>query len=131
MQRLETIFEWCNDITEMRRFYTDLLGLEETFFNADYGWLRHRIGDFETAFIVAPQPVPVIDAWAVTPTLADGVAFVASWLLEVDHDTYTSILARLQGAGINIIHGPEAESMVNVFVRDPMGKTIEIYAQKT
>ena len=26
---INTLFRWCNDIPAMRRFYTDLLGMDE------------------------------------------------------------------------------------------------------
>jgi catechol 2,3-dioxygenase-like lactoylglutathione lyase family enzyme len=129
MTRLETVFEWCNDIAAMRRFYTDLLGLDETFFSADHGWLRHRMGDFETAFMVSPEPIPVIDTWSVTPTLGEGVSYLASWLLEVEPDIYDAIFDRMQQAGIPMVQGPENPSVRNFFVMDPMGKTIEVYTK--
>ncbi len=41
VRKVNTIFEWCNDVVASRLFYTELLGLEEAFFDEYRGWLNY------------------------------------------------------------------------------------------
>ncbi|MGB7339621.1 MAG: hypothetical protein WBC91_12075 [Phototrophicaceae bacterium] len=54
---INTVFKWCNDVDEMRRFYTDILELQETFYRNDdkNGWLTYQIDKTQLVFIRASE----------------------------------------------------------------------------
>lgn len=124
---LNTNFDWCNDIAAMREFYTDILGLKETFYNAEHGWLTYQVGPTMLAFMTAPEPVSVASEWAVTPTIGMGTAHVTSWVIELSVDEFQSRLDRIRAAGIVMHLLPDSLQARVMFVRDPMGKTIELF----
>lgn len=129
MRKLNTVFEWCNDIAATRRFYTELLGLDETFYHQERGWLNYRLGDTLLVFARAPHPLPVIDAWAVTPAYEGGTAYLSSWVLEVGRDELAGLASRLGAAGVET-WGEAGDSPGGqaFFVMDPMGKTLEVFS---
>jgi catechol 2,3-dioxygenase-like lactoylglutathione lyase family enzyme len=124
---LNTIFTWCNEIAAMRSFYTDVIGLEETYYNADHGWLTYQVGPTMLAFMTAPEPVPVIDQWAVTPTIGMGEVHAPSWVMELSVDEFQSRLDKIRDAGIIFHLLPDSMQARVMFVRDPMGTTIELF----
>ncbi|HVE93071.1 MAG TPA: VOC family protein [Actinomycetota bacterium] len=129
MRKVNTIFTWCNDIESMRRFYTDLLGLQETFYDAERGWLSHQVQDTLLVFTRAPSELPVIDEWPMTPAREGGRVYASSWVLEVGPDEFDAVVEKLSGAGVEC-WGPPADRSGgrDFFVRDPMGTTVEVYA---
>jgi len=130
MRKLNTVFEWCNDIVATRAFYSELLGLQETFFDEGRGWLNYRLGETLLVFVRAPNPVPRVDEWAVTPAYEGGTAHVASWVLEVGREEFDAVVAKLRGAGVPSWGEPgDSPGGVAFFVRDPMGKTVEVFRE--
>lgn len=131
MRKVNTIFEWCSDIVATRLFYTDLLGLEETFFDEGRGWLNYQLGDTLLVFSRSPNPVPKIDEWAVTPAYCGGSAYVSSWVLEVGRNEFETLISQLRDAGVESWGEPgDSPGGLAFFVRDPMGKTIEIFSSE-
>lgn len=128
MQKLNTVFEWCNDIKAMRRFYTELLGLEETFYDEERGWLNHQVGETLLVFIRSPDALPVTSEWAKTPAYDGGTAHLSSWVLEVSRQDFDDVVKRLRYEGVPEWGDPEESPGGRAFfVRDPMGKTVEVF----
>jgi hypothetical protein len=52
--KLNTVFEWCNDISQMRRFYTEGIGLTEQNAQDDKtaGYVVYQAGD--TQIVITP-----------------------------------------------------------------------------
>ena len=130
--RLNTVFHWCNDIAATRRFYTELLGLEETYFDEKQGWLTYQIGELNVVFIRGSSPQPVLSEWARQPAYRGGKIEAPSWVIQVSPKDFPVVVLRLKAAGV-----PEFQKepmtpkpgYAMFFVRDPMGTTIEIYAE--
>jgi catechol 2,3-dioxygenase-like lactoylglutathione lyase family enzyme len=125
--RVHTLFRWCNDVAALRRFYSDVLQLDETFYRDDekYGWLTYQVGGVQLVFMRASQPMPLMSDWAKQPGYGGGSLEVDSLLLVVD-DTATleAYIARLQAANIPL--SDQADASRQCVVRDPMGWTVEI-----
>jgi len=124
--RVNTLFEWCNDISATRAFYTDLLGLTETNYRDDekIGWLSYQLGDVQLVF-TRSSGLPVLDDWAKTLFFSDGTIEAPMLLLRIAKEDFAPLVARLQASDVPIYEGDVDTSRV-IFVRDPMGKTIEI-----
>ena len=95
---ISTIFKWCTDIEAMRRFYTDLLGLEETFFQHEgsQGWLTYKSQDVQIVFIQTETPLPVATEWAKQPGYAEGSLETSSWVMTVSYAEFSKIVERVQ-----------------------------------
>lgn len=131
-----TIFWYCNDVEPMRRFYTDLLELEETFYKNDdeAGWLTYASGALQIVFMRAPA-LPVTDDWGRQPSYAEGVLNVPSWVIEVPMAKFDAIIERINAASdiITLEDTPRSPRAGHrsFWVRDPMGTTIEIFASES
>lgn len=128
-----TIFWYCADVDPMRRFYTDLIGLEETFYrdDTDAGWLTYASGTLQIVFIRAKSATPTTD-WARQPSYAEGVLEIPSWVIQVAEADFASIVERLKAdADVICLSDTVREARPghqSFWVRDPMGTTIEVYA---
>lgn len=69
------MFEWCNDLSEMRRFYTDALGMTETHARDEDedGVVVYQVGDTQLIFTRSPDLKPVLDQWTKTWGFDEGV----------------------------------------------------------
>lgn len=125
--KVNTLFRWCNDINSMRTFYTELLGLTETFYRDDeqHGWLTYDAGGVQLVFMRATEDLSVSMTWAKQPGYHTGTDEVSSWLLTTkDRKEFGAIVNRLQQADIPMKDGIDASRQC--VVHDPMGWTIEI-----
>lgn len=125
---INTYFHWCNDIEEMRSFYADILGLDVTYFNADQGWLTLQIGVTSLAFVRSTVPMNKQTEWARTPTLPIGRAEVPSLVLEANYEHFqriAEVVATSDHPSFGVSESPGGDFFL--FVRDPMGMTIEVY----
>lgn len=126
-----TRYVYCNDIIAIRHFYTELIGLEETFFDADQGWLTYNSGGLQIVYMRATPPRPINDAWAKNPGYAgSGADESPSWVLSVDADQFDAIHTRLKDAGaplLGAVLSPQPGHH-QIMTRDPMGVSIEVYA---
>lgn len=131
---LNTIFRWCNDVALMRHFYTDCLGLEETYFrdDADHGWLTYQIGQVQLVFTRAATPQPMATEFARNPGYHGGSLTTESWVLKMDQPSFAAIVKRLQASSYTL-YAPEPEQprpgALQFLALDPMGFTVEIYTE--
>jgi len=128
-----TLFSYCNDVAKMRQFYVDLLGLNETYYDADKGWLTCDSGQLNLVFIRANTPITEHRAWAKQPGYKDGTLEVPSWVITVPHDKFDQIVetATHSDSMIPCYQDTPSEPRPghhSFWVRDPMGVTVEIYA---
>ena len=132
---LNTIFRWCNDIENMRHFYSDCLSLEETFFknNNEHGWLTYQLSEIQLVFTRSEEPLPEPTAFAMNPAYRDGQTYDSSWVIEVAPSNFDNIVAKIRRSGAPIYNDAPFSNRPGhrqLIVRDPMGMTIEIYAQE-
>ena len=131
---LNTIFRWCNDVVPMRHFYTDCLGLEETYFrnDAEHGWLTYQIGQVQLVFTRAPAPLPVTAEFAQNPGYSGGSNQAESWVLKVERPSFEAIVKRLQASSYPV-YAPEPNEprpgALQFLALDPMGFTVEVYTE--
>lgn len=130
---LDTIFRWCNDVSAMRAFYTDLLGLSETFFRDDeHGWLTYQIGAIQLVFTRSDTTIPTYQEFAQNPAYQGGSIKAESWVYKLPSDVFTAVVERLQTANVPTYWNTPKQTRDNhqqFYILDPMGYTIEIYAE--
>jgi len=115
----------------MRRFYTELIGLEETFYDAERNWLTYQSGDLQIVYMQATSPRPVGKVWAKNPGYKDsGTDESLSWVITVDSAAFDTILERLKAAQAPLLSDPQEPQPGHkqIMTRDPMGTCIEIYS---
>lgn len=126
-----TLYVYCNDIPAMRHFYTNLIGLEESFFDAEHGWLTYNSGALQIVYMKAESSRPVSEAWAKNPGYrGSGSDEAPSWVLTVAPDQFDVILARLKADGAPLLGEPQEPQPGHrqIMTRDPMGTSLEVYA---
>lgn len=128
---INTIFRWCNDVDPIRHFYTDLLGLEETYYRNDeeHGWLTYKIGDTQLVFTRASSPLPVEAEWAKAPAYQGGTKELESWVMAVNKDNYQTIVQGIKASDALIYDGELEREELLLMVKDPMGFTIELWLE--
>ena len=124
---LHTIFDWCRDVEEVRKFYGGVLGAEETYFDDEHGWLTYQLGGTQLAFIRTATPREEPGGSRQTSQPAAEGEHAQSWILRIDPELYSAVTARIQAAGLET-RSPEGEEPM-VFVLDPMGRTIELWRE--
>jgi catechol 2,3-dioxygenase-like lactoylglutathione lyase family enzyme len=127
------VFTVCNDIDEVRHFYTDLLGMQEDGYMNDenFGYLSYECeGGVYFMFFRADEKLPVLDEWASQPGWAGGTLEVNSWAIQIPYEDFAEVYEKLKGEGFPLFK-PEPEwrqdSYWGLSVRDPMGNTVEVY----
>lgn len=129
--KLNTVFEWCNDIAEIRRFYTEGLGIAETHARdeAEVGVVVYQAGGTQIVITRSSDPKPVLADWTKTWGFDEGVLNEPAWVIEVDWDSFFDVVARLKDLSVPMFGEPRDEPTVRqVVVRDPMGRTVSVDA---
>lgn len=125
------VYNFCNDLAAMRRFYTDLVGLDEAAFSEEHRYLCYQCEGFQLMFFRPDANVEVREGWADQPAYAGGTAYVTSWSVEVPEEEFAATVARLREAGVET-HADEPDWRVDSYwgfaAKDPMGNTVEVYA---
>ena len=129
-----TIFLYCNDVVPIRRFYTDLIKLEETFYRNDdeVGWLTYQSGTLQIVFTRVESHIPVIEDWGLQPSYKEGKLEIPSWVIQVAYEDFDATIERLKAAD-DVVRLEDSVREArpghqSFWVRDPMGTTIEVYA---
>ncbi|MBN2381034.1 VOC family protein [candidate division WOR-3 bacterium] len=127
------LFNVCNDIDEIRHFYTDIMGMQEQAFMNDenFGYLSYHCDNFDFMFFRAEEKLPVITEWACQPGWAGGTLETTSWGIMMPFEEFKSVYKRMKTQGVPLFK-PEPEwrhdSYWGLSVMDPMGNTIEVGA---
>jgi catechol 2,3-dioxygenase-like lactoylglutathione lyase family enzyme len=125
------VYNFCNDLGAMRRFYTDLLGLDEVAYSEEHRYLCYRSEGFQFMFFRPDAEVPAREGWADQPGYDGGTTFVTSWSVEVPAGEFAATVARLREAGVACFAADpdwRVDSYWGFTVKDPMGNTVEVYA---
>lgn len=131
--KLGFIYNHCNDVEAMRKFYTDLIGLKESGFHNDeqWGWLCYKTGGLELMFFRTEDEIPVQEQWAVQPGWEGGTFEGTSWSILVPEESFPSAVKRLLSAGIKCFKDKPMwlqDCYWGFPVMDPMGNTVEVYS---
>ena len=121
-KRLHHISFAVSDLDRSRRFYEDVLGLEEIERpDLGIGGIWYRAGDAEVHLIVTPSGIDVgHPAPGLTP-LANHNAFAI--------DDYGEVLEQLKKRDVEVLEtNPEVGQM---WIRDPDGNVIELIAPRS
>jgi catechol 2,3-dioxygenase-like lactoylglutathione lyase family enzyme len=91
----------CRDLEAMRRFYGDLVGLRETYFEAGSdGGLAYACDQLQLTFFSAPDAEPNALGWHRQPGWAGGTVPAASWSIVADDAAaFRAAVERLTEAG--------------------------------
>src|SRR5687768_10085772 len=93
---MHTLFELCNDVSEMRAFYSHVIGLTETVFNAENGWLTYQAGPVQVVFTEPKSsPVAPLTEWSRSPGWDGGTVDASSWVFAVAPKAFDRLLDRL------------------------------------
>lgn len=124
---VSTIFFWCNDVPQMRSFYSDLLGLKEIFSGEEA--ISYDLNGAQMFFLKSPDLLPEVKEWAAQPGYEVGAALVPSFIVEVPHDRFDEMVTNLKEGGVDSFHPEPTEFQRNrqFWVKDPMGNTVEIH----
>ena len=131
--RMRYLFHVCNDVAAMRRFYVELLGLQQLAFmdERDFGWLSIDAGGFESMWTRANSHVEPATTFASQPGWEGGTRQVTSWGVEIPPLKFASVYEALVAAGTPLFRPvPEWRqgSYWGLSALDPMGATVEVYA---
>lgn len=131
---LNTIFRWCNDVATMRQFYTECLGLTETYFRDDaaHGWLTYQVGEVQLVFTRSDESLPVASQFAQNPGYVGGNLRVESWVLKLERPSFDTIAQRLQNSPYPLFSAEPTTprpGALQLLALDPMGFTVEIYTE--
>ncbi|HEX9745596.1 MAG TPA: VOC family protein [bacterium] len=131
----EVAISWVNiavnDVSEMRHFYTDLIGLEEMAFadTDEFGMLGYNCGGFHIAFIKAFREIPVATEFAHIPSIGAPPYNGTSFSIVLTKDRFDEVVGRLADEGYQFqTDGPvqEFHGMMLHRVMDPMGYTVDL-----
>ena len=127
---LHTLFELCNDVARTRSFYSETLGLAETFYDAERGWLTYQAGPVQIVFTRPASPTTPITDFSRSPAWDGGSLDAASWVLKVEASEFDSIVDRLRIVDAKFETRTFYErGLREVYALDPMGRTVEVYCE--
>jgi len=128
---LRFVYNFCNDVAEIRGFYTELLGLEELAYDEEYGWVNYQVEGLCYMFFRDDEaPVPVKAEFAAQPGWAGGTAVISSFSFEIPEADYPDMINKLRDAGVKSYYDApswEQDCYWCFPVLDPMGNTIEVF----
>lgn len=112
----------------MRHFYTDLIGLDEVYFEGgDEGSVAYDCDGLQFTVIVDDSATATEVHWARQPGWQGGTLPAISWSITVPEADYASVVARLADSGVRTRHdSPKWLNYWSFPVQDPMGNTVEV-----
>ena len=126
---IDLIYNYSNDLAETRRFYTDLMGMDEVAYDEEYNYLRYRVEGLQVVFFGAEEKIPIREGYAVQPGWDGGTLEASSWAVNIVEGEYAGTVKRLQKAGVKSFDPNPTwvhDSYWSFAVLDPMGNTIEL-----
>lgn len=124
------IFNYCNDLAAMRRFYSQLVGLKEKDYREEWGYLCYASEGLEFMFFRSDKEMPHIDEWSDQPGWEGGTLKITSWAIHIPEMMFKDVFERLHSAGVKMLtDSPEwrVDNYWGITVMDPMGYTVELY----
>jgi catechol 2,3-dioxygenase-like lactoylglutathione lyase family enzyme len=122
------VYFGCTDLAAMRHFYTELVGLRETY-HADGpdGSLAYDCDGLQFTIMVTEQPTANEADWSKQPGWGGGLGARASWSVVCSAATFPVVVRRLIDAGVSTYYEkPRWHGYWGFPVKDPMGNTVEV-----
>lgn len=115
----------CDDLPAMRRFYGELIGLDEIWFGD--GMVAFDCGGLQFTVFECNTAERVVAGWARQPGWEGGEAAAVSWSAEMTAESFAAAVGRLGTVGVDA-RWPEPRwvGYWSFPVRDPMGNTVEL-----
>lgn len=116
----------CDDLGRARGFYTDVIGLTETFFSDEIASVGYQVGGLQVT--VAHHPTARrAEGWASQLGWEGGTAGMPSWGFELPPKEFCRAVERALSRGVSTLHSePEWVGYWSFPLRDPMGNTVEL-----
>jgi catechol 2,3-dioxygenase-like lactoylglutathione lyase family enzyme len=130
---IKFIFSMCNDITTMRHFYTELLGMQEQAFlnEKEFGYLSYYCQDgLYLMFFYSGKEAPKHTEWAWQPGYEGGSLHITSMAIEIPEQDFTGMVERLKKEGVRLfadVPDWRQNSYWGFTVMDPQGNTLELF----
>ncbi len=128
---IKYIFSHTTDMLGTRQFYSELIGLKETAFSLEGGFICFQCDGFELMFFAKEQHSPTIPTeWASQPGYEGGSLEITSWAIDVPEKEYVSVVKRLKESETRLFKdAPEwrQHSYWGFTVMDPNGVTVEVF----
>jgi catechol 2,3-dioxygenase-like lactoylglutathione lyase family enzyme len=126
------LFNHTADLEATRAFYTEMIGLKETAFEAEWGFLCYQCEGFELMFFRAENGRPAEPGgWASQPGYQGGSIEAISWAIGVPEELFRDVVNRLKAAEQKAF-APDPEWRQNSYwgytVMDPNGITVEVFS---
>jgi len=129
---LRFLYNYCNDLAAVRKFYTECLGMQEASFvdTPEFGFVTYRSVGLEYMFFRVDGALPPAAGFAAQPGGGGGDRLGPSWSIAVPEDAFPEVVKRLQAAGFKS-NQPQPVWLQNSYwayvVLDPCGNTIEVF----
>lgn len=129
---LKFVYNVCNDVAAIKRFYGDLLGMKIASFmdKPEFGWVNIASEGFEFMFFRAEGKYIEPTEFAGQPGDGGGPRQATSWSVAIPEEDFRATFERLRQAGIKAMTKTPTwrqDSYWGYTVLDPAGNTVEVY----
>ncbi|WP_420641740.1 VOC family protein [Candidatus Leptofilum sp.] len=126
-QGVKFIYLPCNNVQAMRHFYSELLRLNEIYFDNSSGGLAYNCDGLQFTFFSDPKAQPISSGWAWQPGWRKGDQPVISWSVSYTEEEFRTVVDKLKTEDvISFYEKPHWHFYWSFPVKDPMGNTVEI-----
>ena len=126
---LRFLYIHCTDLEAMRHFYTDLLGLTETFYTpGPEGALAYACDELQFTIFSVESAGPVLAEWHRQPGWEGGTLPGTSWSIVAESkEAFAASVARLVEARVPaFFEAPRWLGYWSFPIKDPIGNTVEL-----
>jgi catechol 2,3-dioxygenase-like lactoylglutathione lyase family enzyme len=123
------LYLYCNDLDEMREFYSAILGLDELFFSrGSDGGLGYLHAGVQLTILPSSDELAVDMAWHRQPGWEGGERTSTSWSIQLgDMRAFRAAVRRLRQSDALCFHPePTWHGYWSFPAKDPMGNTVEL-----
>lgn len=125
------MFVLCNSVENMRSFYVDLLGMEQSAY-VEGQYLDVKTAGIELLFFEHEEGVPVHTDWSWQPGWQGGTALRPSFSVRVAEEEFPGLVERIRQSDVRSFNEyPEWRNggYWGLTISDPMGATLELFVE--
>ena len=122
------IYFYCQDLAAMRHFYSELIGLKETYFSEDdRPSVAYDCDGLQFTIYKSDNVSVTPNEYALQPGWLGGTKLSVSWSIPVPSGDYAKTISKLQASSVDSFSpGPKWVGYWSFPVLDPMGNTVEV-----